>query len=77
MGTSGRGNQATTENGLEIKSKQLFRHRIYARSSAMLEAFLGRYSNIFPIFFKKKKKWRREGERISEYFGVDVSIYEC
>ena len=43
----------------------------------MLEAFLGRYSNIFPIFFKKKKKWRREGERISEYFGVDVSIYEC
>ena len=41
----------------------------------MLEAFLGRYSNIFPIFFKKKK-WR-EGERISEYFGVDVSIYEC
>ena len=76
MGTSGRGNQATTENGLEIKSKQLFHHRIYAIRSAMLEAFLGRYSNIFPIFFKKKK-WRREGERISEYFGVDVSIYEC
>lgn len=75
MGTSGRGNQATTENGLEIKSKQLFHHRIYAIRSAMLEAFLGRYSNIFPIFFKKKK-WR-EGERISEYFGVDVSIYEC
>lgn len=75
MGTSGRRNQATTENSLEIKSKQLFHHRIYARSSAMLEAFLGRYSNIFPIFFKKKK-WR-EGERISEYFGVDVSIYEC